>query len=198
MECKLELNWRRPLFIILCLGSVFLIIASTSTRYWSKKDYKCDSREIVLHFGLFDGCLNTACWDLDYEKGTKVKSLLISACIIGIIAMILNVLKMRWNNKVKNFIVPVLMLVIGILVMSAIAVYGDILYYTYDVCKYMKGNAVDKHLVEDIDYGWSYVVGCIGGILSLLTFCFGLYTDFVDIFGSSESQFQSRRLDEVV
>ena len=191
MECK----WRMPLFIFLSITSVSLIIGALSTTYWVEKQL-CDSK-FNYHIGLFYSCLESSCstsdsvWD-DVSWSVKVKALLIVASIIGIVAVILNFLRLRWKTKVKAFITPVLMLIVGIFALSGVGVYGNLHGYifNYDECKLLQGDVVwKKHLMEGLSYGYSFIIGCMGGALSICTSLFGIYTDFVDIFGATESQF---------
>lgn len=185
------MNWRRPVCILSSAVCLTLFISSVSTTHWMQKE---DDNNNILHLGLFRKCLNNLCEEFDDKKvfswTSKVKTLAVLSIIFAAISFILTTLRLCFEKHIKQFIAPALMLLSTILIFSTVSVYSKTKTYINE--------SNGKEITDKLNYGWSFITAWLAGLLLLMTSLFNLYTDFVDVFGSSERHFRAQRLDEEV
>ena len=184
------MNWKLPVYIFASLATNGLILASLSTTFWVQKEEKHN----VYHYGIFEGCVNDKCVRLKtygdgYDWSARVKAMTIISIIFGIVSSVLACVRICLKKKIKAFISPILALISASILISGIGVYGN--HHSY-----VTGS--DHTKVEDLKYGWSFILACLACAFSILNVVFGFCSDCTDVFGKSEEDFQAKRLDEVV
>ena len=200
------MNWRRPIFLFFCAAAIALTVTSLSTTHWVKTlDLSIiPNQKLTVRFGIFEGCIDTVnpngktsvkCTTLSlkiemrhgtYDWPIRVKSLDIVSVICSFVALVVAYLKAMLGPKIKGFVGPAIMLIATIIMFSAVAIYTKYHKYLFN------GNEI-----TNLSYDWSFIMAWLGCVTSVIAVIFGFWADFVDVFGSSEEEFRSKRLQEI-